>query len=327
MALHCITMLSMSLELAQHDPFYQNMATKYFEHFLYIAHAMTNIDGEGIHLWDAEDEFFYDVVHTTDGQNLPLRIHSMVGLVSLFAVVAARPRRVDGLNVFLERARWFVRHRPDLLENVAPLTTPGATGTHILAILSAERLVAVLRRMLDPAEFLGDYGIRSLSRYHWKHPYTFTAGGRDFVIKYLPAESDDRHFGGNSNWRGPIWFPVNYMIVQSLHEFWKHFGDDLQVECPTGSGQSKNLRDVAVDLIDRLVRIFTRDTTHGGRRAVFGGNDFFQSDPLWRDYIPFHEYFHGDNGAGLGASHQTGWTALVVSLLYERAAWKERRPK
>lgn len=315
MALYCITMLTIATELAHSDAIYQNMAVKYFEHFLYIAHAMTNIDGCGIHLWDAQDEFFYDVVQLSSGESMPLRIHSMVGLVPLFAVFAAAPQKTEGLADFRERTEWFIENRPDLLKNVAPVHEPGVAGTKLLAILSAERLKAVLRRMLDPNEFLSDYGIRALSKYHQEHPFKFALDGEVMCIKYLPAESDSRLFGGNSNWRGPIWFPVNYLIVRSLHEFSLYYDDNLRVECPTGSGKMLTLNEVARELAHRLSNIFLRDEQ--GRRAVFGGNNYFQNDAEWRDYIPFHEYFHGDNGAGIGASHQTGWTALVVSLLYE----------
>lgn len=317
MGLYCITMLTIATELARDDSIYQNMAIKYFEHFLYIAHAMTNIDGCGIHLWDEQDQFFYDVIQLASGESTPVRIHSMVGLVPLFAVFAPTPSKTEGLAEFHERAEWFVKERPDLLKNVAPVTKLGENGTRLLAILSTDRLKAVLHRMLDPAEFLSDYGIRALSKYHQDHPFVFPLDGHELVVKYLPAESDSRLFGGNSNWRGPIWFPVNYMIVRSLHEFSLYFGDSFQVECPTGSGQMLNLEAVAREIAGRLCSIFLRDETHGGRRPVFGGNDYFQTDPYWRDYIPFHEYFHGDNGAGIGASHQTGWTALVVTLLYE----------
>ena len=315
MALYCITMLTIATELARADAIYQNLAIKYFEHFLYIAHAMTNIDGAGIHLWDAEDEFFYDVMQLSPGNNSPLRIHSMVGLVPLFAVFAALPEKTVGLTDFHERTEWFVEHRPDLLENVASVTQPGVGGAKLLAILSTERLKAVLRRMLDPEEFLSAYGIRALSRYHADHPFEFILDGELHIVKYLPAESDSRLFGGNSNWRGPIWFPVNYLIVRSLHEFSLYYGENLRVECPTGSGQMLTLNEVAREIAGRLSKIFLRDEQ--GRRPVFGGNEYFQNDPQWRDHIPFHEYFHGDNGAGIGASHQTGWTALVVSLLYE----------
>ena len=317
MALYCATMLSIASELARYEPFYQNMAVKYFEHFLYIAHAMTNIDGAGIDLWDPVDRFFYDVILPSSGESTPLRIHSMVGLVPLFAVLAMVPVKSKGTDMFAERANWFLEHRPNLLRNVAPVGVPGKDGTKLLAVLSTERLLAVLRRMLDPNEFLSDYGVRALSKYHLEHPFVFNACGQDFVVKYLPGESDSRLFGGNSNWRGPIWFPVNYMIVRALHEFSLYYGDTLKVECPTGSGKQCNLDEVGAEIAGRLVKIFLPDPAHGGRRPVWGENAYFQTDPHWRDYIPFHEYFHGDTGVGLGASHPTGWTALVVSLLYE----------
>jgi len=316
MALYCITMLAISAELAKTDPIYQNMSIKYFEHFLYIAHAMTNIEGAGIDLWDAEDEFFYDVILLPSGKSIPLRIHSMVGLVPLFAVFAPTPKNSHHLDDFLERAQWFVHHRPDLLKNVAPVLTVGDNEHKLMSILTTERLTAVLRRMLDPAEFLSDYGVRALSRYHLDHPYEFKLDGQEYEVKYLPAESDSRLFGGNSNWRGPIWFPVNYMIIRSLHEFSLFYGDEFQIECPTGSGNKLTLDGVARELARRLTTIFLRDEKTG-RRAVLGENDYFQTDPHWRDCVIFSEYFNGDTGAGVGASHQTGWTALVVSLLYE----------
>jgi hypothetical protein len=317
MARFAITMLSMALELARHDPFYQNMATKYFDHFLYIAHAMRNIAGAGIDLWDEEDQFFCDVVHLPSGQNIQLKIYSMVGLVPLFAVLAPPATLTAGLEMFEERMCWFLEHRPDLARNVAPWNVRGQGQTALLAILHGDQLTAVLRRVLDPDEFLSDYGVRALSRYHLDHPYVFHAGGHDLTVKYLPAESDNRLFGGNSNWRGPIWFPVNYLLIRALHEYYLYYGDNLKVECPTGSGRRCNLGKVAADLAGRLANIFLRDPARGGRRAVWGDNDYFQSDPHWRDCIPFHEYFNGENGAGLGASHQTGWTALIAALLFE----------
>jgi hypothetical protein len=317
MARFAITMLSMALELAQHDRFYQNMATKYFEHFLSIAHAMKNMARAGIELWDEEDQFFCDVVHLPSGQNIPLKIFSMVGLVPLFAVLAPRPAVTAGLDGFRERMAWFLKYRPDLARNVAPWDVPGQDQTGLLAILHGDRLAAVLRRVLNPEEFLSDYGVRALSRYHQEHPYVFRINGQEFTVKYLPAESDNRMFGGNSNWRGPIWFPVNYVLIRALHEYHLFYGDNLKVECPTGSGRWHNLGQVAADLAGRLANIFLRDPARAGRRAVWGDNDYFQTDPHWRDCIPFHEYFNGNNGAGLGASHQTGWTALIASLLFE----------
>ncbi|MFZ5831352.1 MAG: MGH1-like glycoside hydrolase domain-containing protein [Planctomycetota bacterium] len=317
MARFSISMLSIALELARREPFYQTVATKYFEHFLYIAHAMRNIGAAGIELWDETDQFFYSVVHLPSGENIPLKIHSMVGLVPLLAVLAPPPVMTEGLEIFQQRADWFLAHRMDLADNVAPWNVPGHNQRGLMSILHGDRLVAVLQRMLDPDEFLSDYGVRALSRYHLDHPYVFRAGGQEFTVKYLPAESDNLLFGGNSNWRGPIWFPMNYLIVRALDEYSLYYNGDLKVECPTGSGRRLNLKDVATELARRLAMIFLRDPAHGGRRAVFGGNQYFQTDPHWRDCVPFHEYFHGDNGAGLGASHQTGWTALVASLLHE----------
>jgi hypothetical protein len=317
MARFAITMLSMALELSKHNPIYQNMATKYFEHFLYIAHAMKNMAGAGIDLWDHEEQFFCDVVHLSSGQNIPLKIHSMVGLVPLFAVHAPAAAFTAGLEWFEKRMRWFLAERPDLAHNVAPWNVPGQGQRGLLAILHGSRLAAVLRRVLDPDEFLSDYGVRALSRYHLEHPFVFNVGGHEFAIKYQPAESDNRLFGGNSNWRGPIWFPMNYLLVHALRQYHHYYGDSFKVECPTGSGRHLNLDAAAAEIARRLANIFLRDPARGGRRAVFGGNDYFQTDPHWRDCIPFHEYFHGDNGAGLGASHQTGWTALIASLLFQ----------
>ncbi len=317
MARFAITMLTISLELARQEPFYQNMAVKYFEHFLYIAHAMTNMDGEGINLWDGEDQFFYDVVHLTTGENIPLKIHSMVGLVPLFAVFATSTAQLRGLAEFQARADWFIQHRPDLLMNVAPWSVPGPHETSLLSILHGDRLRAVLKRMLDPEEFLSDYGVRALSRYHRDHPYVLEMPGRTLRVEYQPAESGSRLFGGNSNWRGPVWFPVNYLIIQALREHHKHYGDSFKVEFPTGSARMATLEEVARELTERLTNLFLRDPAAGGRRAAWGDNDYFQADPHWRDCIPFFEYFHGDTGAGLGASHQTGWTALVAALMME----------
>ena len=323
MALYCIIMLTISTELSKFDPIYQNMAIKYFEHFLYIAHAMTNIDGAGIDLWNSEDKFFYSVILLPDGKTIPLPVHSMVGLVPLFAVLATAPERIHDLGEFLERTKWFVEHRSDLLANISLPQEVGVDDRRLMAILTKERLIAVLQKMLDPAEFLSDYGIRALSRYHLDHPCEMQINGEDYTVKYLPAESNSRLFGGNSNWRGPIWFPVNYMIVKSLHEFSLFYGDSLKVECPTGSGQMLTLDGVAREIARRLTSIFLRDPKTG-RRATYGDNVYFQTDPHWRDYILFAEYFNGDTGAGVGASHQTGWTALVISLLYEYWEQHER---
>ena len=317
MAKYCASMLTIAAELAEHDRIYENTAIKYFEHFLYIAHAMTNLDGKGIGLWDERDQFFYDVVHLSSGENIPLKVRSMVGLVPLFAVHTATPQTVAQLAQFAARLEWFAQERPNLVRLVSNPQVPGKAGTRLLAILQGARLEAVLRRMLDPDGFLSDHGVRSVSRYHLEHPYVIEAGGQTFEVKYLPAESDNNLFGGNSNWRGPVWFPVNYLLISALRRFDEYYGDGLKVECPTGSGRMLTLGGVAAELARRLIKIYVRDPRDGGRRAVFGGNELFQTDPHWRDYLPFHEYFNGDTAAGLGASHQTGWTALVASLLMD----------
>jgi Mannosylglycerate hydrolase MGH1-like glycoside hydrolase domain len=317
MAKASLNMAAIAAELAQHDPIYEPMAVKYFEHFLNMAHAMTNMSGAGIDLWDEQDQFFYDVIHLSSGENIPLKIRTMVGLTPLFAVLAFHPSKFSHQSMLIDRLRWLESRRPDLFKLVAPMTVPGKDDSRLVALLHAERLKVVLRRMFDPNEFLSEYGIRSVSAYHRDHPYVFAAGGRQFTVKYLPAESDSRLFGGNSNWRGPIWFPVNYMLVRALQEFNGYYGDTFTVECPTGSGKMLTLGEAAQNLAGRLINIFLRDPSRGGRRAVWGDNDYFQTDPNWRDYIPFHEYFHGDTGAGLGASHQTGWTSLVASLLMD----------
>jgi Mannosylglycerate hydrolase MGH1-like glycoside hydrolase domain len=310
-------MFAIATELAQHDPIYEPMAVKYVEHFLNMAHAMTNMSGEGINLWDEADQFFYDVIHLSTGENIPLKIRTMVGLTPLFAVLAFHPSRFSHQSMLIGRMKWLESKRPDLFKLVASIVVPGKNNSRLVAILHNERLKAVFRRLFDRNEFFSDYGIRSVSAYHRDHPYVFAAGGRQFTVKYLPAESDSRLFGGNSNWRGPIWFPVNYMLVRALQEFDSYYGDRLTVECPTGSGKMLTLGETARTLAVRLINIFLCDSSRGGRRAVWGANDYFQTDPNWRDYIPFHEYFNGDTGAGLGASHQTGWTSLVASLLMD----------
>ena len=317
MAKLSLNMFAIATELAQHDPIYEPMAIKYVEHFLNMAHAMTNMSGKGIDLWDEGDQFFYDVIHLSSGENIPLKIHTMVGLTPLFAVLAFHPSRFSHQSMLRDRIRWLESKRPDLFKLVASMRVPGKNDSRLVAIRHDERLKAVLRRVFDPNEFLSDYGIRSVSAYHRDHPYIFEAGGRQFMVRYLPAESDSRLFGGNSNWRGPIWFPVNYMLVRALQEFDSYYGDAFKVECPTGSGQKLTLGETAQNLAGRLINIFLRDPARGGRRAVWGDNDYFQTDPNWRDCIPFHEYFNGDTGTGLGASHQTGWTWLVASLLMD----------
>jgi hypothetical protein len=316
MAMFSLNMLTIALELARHDRVYEDVATKFFEHFLYIAAAMNDIGGEGLSLWNEEDEFFYDVLHTTGGEHVPLKIHSAVGLIPLFAVTTIEPGLLEALPEFKARLEWFLANRPDLAALVSRWREPGSGDRRLLAITRGHRMKRVLRRMLDEQEYLSPYGVRALSRRHAEQPFVYEAGGARYTVAYDPAESTSGLFGGNSNWRGPIWLPLNYLLIESLQVFHYYYGDDFTVECPTGSGEYRTLREVADELSRRLIRIFTRDGE--GRRAVFGGQDRLQRDPHWRDYLLFHEYFHGDNGAGIGASHQTGWTGLVAKLIQQQ---------
>ncbi len=313
MGMFCLNMLAIALELAREDIAYEDVATKFFEHFLYIAGALNNIGGEGISLWDEEDEFFYDVLHLSGDVWMRLRLRSLVGLIPLLAVETIEPALLDALPGFKRRMEWFLKYRPDLAGLVSRWNEPGMGERRLLALARGHRMKRVLRRMLDPEEFLSDYGIRSVSRHHAAHPYVVDVDGMRHVVAYEPAESRSGVFGGNSNWRGPIWFPINFLLIESLQKFHHYYGDDFLVECPTGSGRKITLWQIADDLSRRLCRIFGRGPD--GRRPVFGGNQVFQADPHWRDYVPFHEYFNGDTGAGLGAGHQTGWTALVAKLL------------
>jgi hypothetical protein len=318
MAMFTLNMLAIALELAHHDHVYEDVASKFFEHFIYIACAMNNIGSDGINLWDAEDGFYYDVVRRPNGDTVPLKIRSMVGLIPLFAVQVLDPGTLVKLPGFAHRMQWFIEHRPDLTRHVASMQTRGNRERRLLSVVPEERLESVLKYLLDEREFLSLHGVRSLSQVHRDHPFTATVEGQYYQIDYEPAESTTTQFGGNSNWRGPIWFPVNFLLVESLQKFHHYLGDNFTIEHPTGSGHMMTLHDVAADLSRRLSRLFLKDDQ--GRRPVFGGNDLFQRDPNWNGYIPFHEYFHGDNGAGLGASHQTGWTGLVAKLLQQSGA-------
>jgi hypothetical protein len=287
---------------------------------------MNNIGGEGIQLWNEEDDFFYDVLHVNRGDDdihIPLKVRSMVGLIPLYAVAIMEPDQLDKLPDFSYRLGWFFKYKPELASLVSRWQEPGMKERQLLALLRGHRMKRVLKRVLDEAEFLSPYGVRALSRYHAEHPYIFDVEGERYAVEYQPAESNSGLFGGNSNWRGPIWFPVNYMIIESLRQFHRYYGDDFKVECPTGSGRSVTLQDVADELSHRLISIFVRDGD--GRRAVFGSQQTLQHDSHWCDYIPFYEYFHGDNGSGLGASHQTGWTGLVASLLQEQGERRRER--
>jgi hypothetical protein len=313
MGMFCLNMLTIALELACHNRAYEDIAVKFFEHFLYIADAMNNIAGEGIALWDAEDEFFYDVLHLGPHQNIRLRVRSMVGLIPLFAVATIEPWQMQRLPEFRGHLEWFLNNRPHLAALVSRWHEPGRGERRLLAICRGHRMKRLLRRMLDPQEFLAPHGVRALSRYHADHPYTLNIDGASYRVAYLPGDSDSGLFGGNSNWRGPIWFPVNYLIIEALHHFHNYYSDDFVVECPTGSGQFLTLEQIADELSRRLIGLFRRDAE--GRRAVFGDEDVLQNDPHWRDYVLFYEYFHGDTGRGLGAGHQTGWTGLVATMI------------
>jgi hypothetical protein len=313
-------MLTISLELAHRNRVYEDIATKFFEHFLYIAEAMNNLGGDGISLWDEQDEFFFDVLEVGHGIHIPLKIHSMVGLIPLFAVATIEPDILEDLPDFKLRLNWFFKYRPHLAALVSRWQEPGMGERRLLALLRGHRMKRVLRRMLDEQEFLSPYGVRALSRYHAERPYVFDAGGQRYTVEYQPAESNSGLFGGNSNWRGPVWFPVNFLIIESLQHFHHYYGDDFKVECPSGSGRYLTLMEIADELSRRLISIFVRDEK--GQRPVFGNHELFRRDPHWRDYVLFYEYFHGDNGTGLGASHQTGWTGVVAELIQQQG---ERR--
>ena len=314
MAMYSLNMLAIALELARENPAYEDVASKFFEHFVYIAHAMHDLGGEGINLWDEADGFFYDVLHV-DGDARRLKVRSMVGLIPLFAVQALEPEIVDKLPGFKRRMQWFVDNHPDFRDHVDERRQPGGAVRRLLSIVNRAQLPRVLRFMLDEREFLSPHGVRALSRVHADQPYTLAVDGTEHRVDYEPAESASGLFGGNSNWRGPVWFPVNYLLIEALQRFHHFYGDELTVPFPTAADRRLNLWQVASELSRRLTRIFLRDAH--GRRPVFGGADTFQHDPHWRDLILFYEYFHGDNGAGIGASHQTGWTALVAKLLQQ----------
>ena len=313
MAMYCLNMMRIALELARTNPVYQDTATKFFEHFLYIAAALDNLGGAGIEFWDPEDEFFHDILHGPDGSLIPVKVRSMVGLVPLLAVEIIEPEHLDAVPEFRRRLEWFEAHRPELAGLVSRWREPGKGERRPLSLVRAHRMKRLLRRMLDETEFLSDFGVRSLSRYHRDHPYRLRVGDDDLTVRYQPAESDSRMFGGNSNWRGPVWFPVNHLIVESLRDFGAYYGDGFKVECPTGSGVFLTLEEVADELCRRLAALFRRDSE--GRRPIYADRKLFQEDPHFRDHVLFYEYFNGDTGEGLGASHQTGWTALVATML------------
>jgi hypothetical protein len=318
MALFSQNMLEMALELAMEDPAYESLAVKFYEHFVWIASSMDRAGDLGDEMWDEEDGFYYDVLRLPDGKSTRLKVRSMVGLLPLCAATVYPPEVVTRLPLFTARALDFQKRRAEVFENVYR-SGRGYKGRFLLSLLDEKKLRRVLARMLDPAEFFSDYGIRSISRYHLENPYRFWVGDQEWRVQYLPAESDSGLFGGNSNWRGPIWMPVNALIVRALIQLYTFYGDDFRVECPTGSGRMMTLFEVARELVNRLAAIFRRDAK--GRRPVYGGAEKFQTDPHWRDHLLFYEYFHGDSGAGVGASHQTGWTGVVSVLMSAFARW------
>ena len=313
MGMYCLNMLAIALELAKDDQAYEDVASKFFEHFVYIARAMNDMGPSGRSLWDNEDGFYYDLLHLPNGDEHFLKIRSMVGLIPLFAVETLEPEIVDRLPGFKRRMQWFIDNHPDVPEHIE-MTQRSARGVRRqLSLANRKQIKRMLNRMLDESEFLSPHGVRALSRYHLDHPYEVQVNGHINRVDYEPAESTTGVFGGNSNWRGPIWFPVNFLLIESLQKYHHYYGEDFKVECPTHSGNEQDLWQVSKEISRRLTRIFLRGKD--GKRPFAGGQELFNSDPNWRDLILFYEYFHGDNGAGLGANHQTGWTGLVAKLL------------
>jgi hypothetical protein len=317
MAMYCLNLMRIALELAQENPVYEDIATKFFEHFLHIAEAMNNMGEQGVGLWDEQDQFFYDVLNLPSGKAVPLKVRSMVGLIPLFAVETLEPELLQRVPEFRRRLDWFLDYRPDLAKLVSRWNVAGRGDRSLLALLRGHRMKSVLCRMLDETEFLSAYGVRALSKQHEENPYIFDWNGCRLSVRYQPAESTSALFGGNSNWRGPIWFPVNYLIIESLQKFHHYYGDDFKIECPARSNNFLTIGEVAAELATRLSRIFLRDET--GRRPVFGHQAMLQENPDFSDHLLFHEYFHGDSGRGAGASHQTGWTGLIATLLQNSA--------
>jgi hypothetical protein len=329
MAMYCLNLLRIALELARHNHAYEDIATKFFEHFLGIAAAINGVGGDTLGLWDNQDEFYYDSLHLPDGRTEPLKVRSMVGLIPLCAVETLEPGTLRQLPGFAERLEWYLTNRPDLAGLVSRWQERGSGERRLLSLLRGHRIKCLLRRMLDETEFLSPYGVRALSKFHEREPFRLRSNGITLEVPYWPAESRSGLFGGNSNWRGPVWMPMNYLLIESLQKFHHYYGDDFKVECPTGSGNFVTLLEVACELSRRITRLFLRGSDN--HRPIFGENEKLQVDPHFRDHVLFYEYFHGDNGSGLGAEHQTGWTGLVAKLLQPRndnkkAALPERRP-
>jgi hypothetical protein len=314
MAFYCQCMLEMALILSDYDKMYEDMAFKFVQHFAWITYAMDRIGDNHDEMWDQEDGFFYDLLRLPNGQSMRLKVRSMVGLLPLCASTVLEGDAEARYPKLMEMVAQFRKRNPEVVAQISPTDSgfTGQKGRRLLAILNQKKLRSVLRYLLDENEFLGPHGIRSLSKYHQDHPFRFRVGHQDFIVQYLPAESNNGMFGGNSNWRGPVWMPVNALIIRALLNLYAFYGNEFTVECPTGSGRQMNLFEIAEEITRRLAGTFRRD---GDRRPVYGGSRKFQDDPHWRDLILFYEYFHGDNGAGLGASHQTGWTGLIAPLV------------
>ncbi len=322
MAMYCLNMLAIAFELAREDKAYEDVASKFFEHFVRISDAMNNIGNEDTELWNEEDGFYYDVLHLSNQKDIPIKIRSIVGLIPLFAVETIEEKWMDDLRDFRKRTDWFLDNRPDLTADIACMQEEGVASRRLLAIVNSDKLKRILKYLLDETEFLSDYGIRSLSKYHKENPYILDLAGHEYEVEYEPGESLTGMFGGNSNWRGPVWFPFNYLLIEALQKFDYYYGEEFKIEFPTGSGIEMNLWDISQELEKRLCRIFEKDKN--GRRAVFGGAEKFQTDEFWRDHILFYEYFHGDSGKGLGASHQTGWTGLIAKILQQLGEYESK---
>jgi hypothetical protein len=316
MAMYCLNMLRISLELATRNAVYEDIATKFFEHFLHIAAAMNNMGEQGVGLWSQEDEFYYDALNFPDGRVAPMKVRSMVGLTPLFAVETLEPDLLARLPCFTARLEWYLKHRPDLAGLVSRWHEPGKGERHLLSLLRGHRMKRLLARALDETEFLSEFGVRSLSRYHLEHPYYFDWNGTRLEVKYEPGESVSGLFGGNSNWRGPVWAPMNYLIIESLQKFHHYYGDEFRVECPARSGKMVSLNDAANEISRRLVSAFLKDGD--GKRPIHRNASDHHKDPFFGEHPLFYEYLDGDTGRGVGASHQTGWTALVAKLLQPR---------
>ena len=319
MAMYCLDLLTIALELAQDNDIYEDVASKFFEHFLYIVDAMNHIGTEGTDLWNEEDGFYYDVLQMPGGKHIDLKVRSLVGIIPLLAVTTIRRETLDKLKGFKQRIDWFVNERPQLSRNLACMEGCDNDSHRLLAVVNEKRLRLVLEKMLDETEFLSDYGIRSVSKYHLENPYVFETSDCEYDVTYEPAESPTAMFGGNSNWRGPIWFPINYLIIEALQKFDYYYDGHFEVECPTGSGNMMTLWEVSAEIERRLISLF--ESKENELRPIYGDFSKLNLDPHWKDLLLFHEYFHGDNGAGLGASHQTGWTGLVAKLIMQRSKY------